>query len=268
MNTIEVHSIYEYLELVSTLTVGESAADSRVELWYRGSSSLEFGLVPSLYWREQAEWEGNFISKFLVRYKAYVTESIDSPWEQFALMQHHGLPTRLLDWSRSPLSALYFALTQDPNSNTDRVVWILPPYELNEHNLGLASIFCPGILQSRHLKVDKEKAINLDAYLPQALDPLDHYSLPEKAIAIESPLSGARIKAQQGCFTLHGSLQDGIEKQFTKASAPYLAAVVLKTKGNIDSFLKPLLSWGINEESIYQDLDSMTRNILKLEGIS
>jgi hypothetical protein len=262
MNTTTANTIYEYLEIVSTLSQGG------VELWYRGSSSIEYGLVPGLIWRDQVDWERNFVHKFLVRYKAYLKEPITNPWELFALMQHHGLPTRLLDWSRSPLNALFFALTQDPNNDQDRVVWILPPHDLNKNNLGEESIICPGILQSRHIKIDDDTSINLDSYLPEALDPSDSYSLPEKAIAIESPLSGARITSQQGCFTLHGSSLEGIEKQFPQKEPPFLAAVILKTEGNLNKFMEPLLNWGINEETIYQDLDALTRNILRLEGLS
>lgn len=261
MNTLEASSIYEYLEIVSTL------ADGGVELWYRGSSNLDYGLSPGLFWKKQAEWESNFVHKFLVRYKAYAQETSENPWELFSLMQHHGLPTRLLDWSRSPLTALYFALTQDPKDDNDRVVWVLPPHDLNESSLGVSSIFCPGVLQSRDIKINEEVSLNLDSYLPEALDRDDNYSLPEKAIAIESPLSRSRISSQQGCFTIHGSSMDGLERQFIKSTPPYLAAVILKTKGNLNSFLDPLLSWGINEESIYQDLDSLARNICRLEGV-
>lgn len=261
MRVTEVTSIYEYLETVTSLGRGGD------ELWYRGASTIDYGLRPGLYWRDKADLESNLVHKFLVRYKAYTKESITNPWELYALMQHHGLPTRLLDWTKSPLIALFFALTQDPNIDKDRVVWVLPPYDLNKSSLGLDSIFCPAILSSRHLEVDGETSINLDAYLPEALDPDDNYSLPPRVIAIETPLSIARVHSQQGCFTLHGSNQAGVEDQFLKDDAPFLAAIVLKTKGRLADFLEPLTLWGINEDLIYQDLDAMTRNILRLENL-
>ena len=48
------------------------------------------------------------------------------------LMQHYGLPTRLLDWSESPLVALYFALSSDEDAKADAAVWVLNPMKLNK----------------------------------------------------------------------------------------------------------------------------------------
>ncbi|MCB5383968.1 FRG domain-containing protein [Blautia glucerasea] len=47
------------------------------------------------------------------------------------MMQHYGLPTRLLDWSESPLVALYFALSEKKD-DIDAAVWIMNPMKLNK----------------------------------------------------------------------------------------------------------------------------------------
>jgi hypothetical protein len=55
-------------------------------------------------------------------------------------MQHYELPTRLLDWTKSPLIGLYFALEPDAAQLAtvpqDRAVWVIDPYDLNNviHN--------------------------------------------------------------------------------------------------------------------------------------
>jgi hypothetical protein len=254
-----VDTIFEYLEHVSTIQRDH-------HLWFRGVASADYRLVPGLIRRDQVGLEGNYVQEFLVAFRAYVDRVPESPWDVYGLMQHHGLPTRLLDWTSSPLYALFFALTQDPDLNTDRVVWVLPPHELNRKSLGVDGLFCPGAMASRKIETPFGN-VDLDAYLPQALDSLDHRSLPDKPIAIEAPLTHARVRAQRGCFTVHGTSREPIDSYFTDAdSEPYLAHFVLNTRGRLNAFLDPLRDWRIDEETVYQDLDSLAKRIRRELG--
>ena len=260
VRTKKVETIFEFLQLVSGLQT------SGMPLWFRGVSNPLFELVPGLIWRKDVEFESNYVHAFLVNFKAYVSQAPANPWETYSLMQHHGLPTRLLDWCRSPLHALFFALTQDPDIRGDRAVWMLQPHELNQQCVGVNSVFCPGALESRSIALPSGEVIDLDAYLPEALDPKDHYKIPKYPIAIESPLTHQRIRGQMGCFTVHGSSCEPIE-EFVQDESKTLAQFVLNTsKNGREYFLKPLLAWGINEETIYQDLDSLSSRIRREQG--
>lgn len=263
MNTKEVYSAFEFLELINTVT-------PYCDLWFRGASKIEYGLLPGLVWRDDLKYESNYISKFLIGYQAYVEKPATNPWEQYALMQHHGLPTRLLDWSSSPLSALYFALHQEPDWQGDRVVWMLDPRAFNEHFHGFDSLFCPAIMASTAVMENnshtKGEYWNLNCYLPELLDKDDHYDLPQHAIAIESPFSNRRLAAQHGRFTLHGANKDSLHIQLSDCkNSRVLSAFVLKTASKLDEFKDQLYGLRVNEESIYQDLDSMVREIIRQE---
>lgn len=255
-----ISSVSEYVGYVESL-------QNKSNCWFRGVSKPIYLPVPGLIWKKATDVEGSLEHDFLISYKSYIQEQNLNPWELYALMQHHGLPTRLLDWSESSLVALFFALTFEPESTSYRAVWVLNPYELNNATLGESILYCPAIITNREIMANG-KPLNIDAYLPPNLRPVGLNELPETPIAINSTQYIKRVSAQKGCFTIHGSNQDGIHTYLTNFNDFHMIKIDSRSTSKRLEMIETLAVLGIDEEFIYQDLDSLCEKIKRTREIN
>ncbi|QDM01786.1 FRG domain-containing protein [Aliarcobacter butzleri] len=101
-------------------------------VWYRGQTNDSYTLLPS-YLRDDFAPEKTLLSAFKQNATMLTNQHPVSSFDWLFVMQHYGIPTRLLDWTESPLIALYFALKKHADQN-DAVIWALKPTELNKNS--------------------------------------------------------------------------------------------------------------------------------------
>src|SRR4028119_638219 len=216
--------------------------------WFRGHHDATWSLLPSVYRDDYSGLsEDNCRQDFKLRAYPYLAGSAREPsndWEYYYVMQHHGLPTRLLDWSESPLVALYFAL-REATGDTSVAVWMMDPWWLNEK---------VGSLGSRILWSNDAPVAH---YLPQPF--AEGVVIPAAPIAIEPPHTSRRIAAQKGVFTLHGTDRKPLEHQV--ALAERLVKIVIPQR-RVRKIRAELRLAGVTETLVFPELPGLCRELL------
>jgi hypothetical protein len=111
----------------------ESLHRFRSNYAYRGSSDASYDLNSSLI--RLATTSGKLEGHLLRNFRKYARRDAvpdDSIWNWLALAQHHGLPTRLLDFTYSPFVALHFATESLDCFNVDGVIWCVDFVKSNQ----------------------------------------------------------------------------------------------------------------------------------------
>lgn len=258
-----------FLDSVNTLIVqwDKEGCDFPV---FRGHADEKWDLEPSLMRLKRDLDQDDYNRLESALYFDFVTYSakysrLSSSWEVLFEMRHHGLPTRLLDWSESFSMALYFALADDAPSPT---IWILNPYKLNEITMREASLHNPingldfnyedGFLDETVAKTEIDDIAQLKESI--STQPFD------KPIAIIPPLSSDRLFAQKGLFTLQGKNNDTPLNLEIDVSDCFKKLTIAPNAMD-DAYAFVQLS-GVNEFTAYPDLDGLSRQLKNKYKIS
>jgi hypothetical protein len=254
-NPSPLESLPDLLARVETLQ-GEYRMDT---VFLRGQEDFDWGLLPTIG-REQnyaekviCEYNREREDYLLNRFRRYTWEFLKQDLNDRQLLllaRHHGVPVRLLDWTSNPLVALYFACSDT----------------VGEHQ---------GLL-SRRLKIGgavwafvrcQHKHEDFYDFFSDPRGPLD---LPGVKM-IFGPYVSPRIRAQACVFTV----QDNPTKDlgaYDPSCYPKRACVDIERivrwpiPGDLKPrFLRELERVGINERTMFPDLDGIARSIIRTE---
>jgi FRG domain len=252
------------------------------ELWFRAEDADHSStrLQPGLYRPTKRSKLGKSVQKMLsLECELYEefgrcasqlspadAQSIDDEWDSYFLMQHHGVPTRLLDWSDGDLISLHFAVKgKTLAASSDSIIYMLDPYwlmrQLDKHpdRKDAERRWKEYWHKKRPADTDEDDWDRL--YLPFGADnpkePL--LNMPALPLLWDSPRVTRRIAAQRSRFMVFGTdpfYLATIERRANSRLVP-----VTLPKGAISRIRQELRDAGITESVVYPDLDGLGREL-------
>jgi len=246
----------EWSDLEAEHTQKDDGGDAHI--WFRGNANKDWDLTPKIFRTHNeigVEDEDELYGEFLRR-GCSLAPSLTAGWHSYFLMQHHGIPTRLLDWTDSALVALYFALK---NCKTDAAVWAVNPLWLNGNTVNRYALVEPSTDRvAAAFMVPEVHAILTGGKEASAASPL-------LCIAVRPPWVSARMVAQRSLFTLHGPENIPIETyRFVRKESP-LCRIVIPLR-NREDVMVGLRACGVTETTIYPDLDGLAKELVTEYG--
>ena len=252
---VEISTLEELLPLMTEQNYNRNIQRHRSTYLYRGVRDASFRLDTSLRLncKQQAKNIEPSIIRNFTKYAASEDPSIQaSVWHQIILGRHHGLPTRLLDWSYSPLIAMNFATSEEDLTQMDRhdcAVWRVDMAELHA--------MLPKKYQAMR-RANKSTVFTVDM-LKEVAPTLQQYDQDMGSsymVIIEPPSIDPRIVNQYSFFSVIPSSMEDIEAYLdanTERTVKYV--IRKKLRWRLRDMLDQL---NINERIIYPGLDGLS----------
>ena len=239
--------------------------------WFRGvKDARRHKLVPSILRDGNEKHEFDLTRKFRLMAPGFGPTPDTNRLDQWLfLMQHHRAPTRLLDWTESPLMAAFFATEKAAEMaakkcsvNQDAAIYALDPMALNEIS-GLVDKSRKPDFPNTWVQNPVLQTIKF-AFGTQD-EPVNGKRMPylELPAAIYPSTVHARVTSQRSCFTLHGNDKRDFEDIF-RGKSLIIEKQLIKyriPKEYVDKVFSELSDLGITYAALFPDLDGLAREL-------
>jgi hypothetical protein len=241
----KITSLADYFSLLS------SSIRTNDTFWFRGHCDASFSLTPSalrfstINQRQAAlALMGEFRRIADTKLPKTPNNDDDLAWSQIG--QHNGLPTRLLDWTESAVTALYFACLRP---QADGIVFLLNPVDLNRLSFpAKPTVLDPvtdGDLIRKYLRASPRGAKK--GRLPIAVNPV---------------WNSARLILQRGVFTVHGSVFSLDRAKITSlVGIPILREFKVKLRDELQRI-------GVDEMTLFPELEHACGHLKRRAGLA
>ena len=213
---------------------------------YRGMENLKHDLSTSLNRLGESHLERHLLRNF--RKYSQIEDEKKSIWNWLALAQHHGLPTRLLDWTYSPYVALHFATCDFTQFKKDGVIWAVNYVDTKTH--------LPD--QLKYIIEEEGSHIFTAEMLDKATNSLEKLQLLKKeefAVFFEPPSIDQRIVNQYAVFSMMSNPDKQLDEWLGEKTVQYFKIIIpAKLKWEIRDKLDQS---NINERVLFPGLDGL-----------
>ncbi len=257
---------YKEIELPNWEEFKKLAEKSRLEWIFRGQSNSKWDLQTTLersnFIKTFPEFEDELIREFKKGAKFYLNEEqIPSTLlEWFSMIQHYGAPSRLLDFSKSPYIAAYFAFEQANLKHDKIAIWVINKIYLFQS----AAYFFEGKVdnfQSNHYTFDDQTFENV-------------YNVSKKGnfnclFPVEPNNLNQRYYLQQSIFLCQGNQYESLLNQFGFIKKEILHKTIMKItipSSERKTAIRDLIKMNITRATLFPNLDGFVKSLFLKYG--
>ncbi len=208
---MKVSSLIEFLQEVES--INNDLINNNSILYFRGQSNKNWKPEPGIFRDNYLENEYKMFEE-IINLKPEEFRKCENNLERLTLMQHYGLPTRLLDITNNPLVALYFAT--DTNINEDGKVFVYEEYQdIDYEKIVILSNFAKYRANSNIEELRKNiiKELGYEISFENMIKGIN-----VEKIMVKAKLDNNRILKQSGAFYIFGNEFEDEYAEYLKES--------------------------------------------------